>query len=273
MVKVRRILDFKTGYIGTLDPFATGVLPIAVGEARKYIRFIEKSEKKYTFTAVFGKSTDTLDKSGKIIDATERIPSKMEITKILPEFLGEIEQIPPLFSAIKINGRRSCDLVRQGKSVTLRSKKVKILDLKMIDGGEWTFEVVCSSGTYIRSLVRDIAEKLGSLAYVKELRRTRSGFFSIKDAISLAKLQKMKDTSELVDVLISVESPLDDIPALYLGKEDVTRLKNGLLIFVENSTIVDSNVRIVDGDCGKFCGIGFVSSSWQVKPVRMCASD
>ncbi|MDR1982876.1 MAG: tRNA pseudouridine(55) synthase TruB [Holosporaceae bacterium] len=277
MLKVRKILKAKTGYIGTLDPFATGVLPIAVGEARKYIKFIDGSEKQYTFTTIFGQTTDSLDKNGKFTEATNSIPLKKDILDVLPEFIGEQKQIPPSFSAIKIQGKRACDRVRHGETLELLPRTVKILDLRMIDENlckkEATFEVICSKGTYIRSLARDMATKLKSLAYVKELRRTKSGFFSIKNAFSIEKLQKMEDTGEWSKVLTSIESPLDDIPALYLRSENIAKLRNGLEIFVEKSVNGSSNVKIFDDFYGEFFGICVLSDDGLIKPLRMKAND
>jgi tRNA pseudouridine55 synthase len=281
MIKVRRIFNENTGYMGTLDPFATGVLPIAVGEVRKFINFVNESEKIYVFKVIFGTTTDSLDKCGKITATTTKIPEKSEILNVLKDFTGEIDQIPPIFSAIKKNGARACDRARRGIDVELSSRTVRIFDIKMVDEAlheekSASFEVRCSKGTYVRSLARDIAEKTGSLAYVDALRRTKSGFFSIKDAIPLEKLLEMKDTKELIDVLIPAESPLDDIPALHLGSEDVARLQNGLQVLVESSQVVASNVRIFDTNDGKggaFCGIGFISADGFLKPVRMCVRN
>jgi tRNA pseudouridine55 synthase len=298
MIKVRKIFKENTGYVGTLDPFATGVLPIAVGEARKFIRFVEESEKEYVFTVVFGKTTDTLDVDGEVVKTTENIPTRDDILNVLGEFIGEIEQIPPVFSAIKINGKRACDRVRNGEDVELRSRKVKIFDFRMIEEcletiplaeptisedflgaerpqrrTEATFKVSCSKGTSIRSLARDVAEKLGALAYVKTLRRTKSGFFSEKGAIPLEKLNEINDTNKLSDVLTSIESPLDDIPALCLRSESVVKLRNGLQVSAESSAVASSNVKIFDSVNGKFCGIGFASDGGLVKAVRMVVGN
>jgi tRNA pseudouridine55 synthase len=276
MSRVRGIFGERTGYIGTLDPFATGVLPIAIGEARKYIRFIDESHKRYIFTVVFGKTTDTLDGTGKVTATTERIPRVGDLAGMPAVFTGKIDQRPPLFSALKINGRRACDRARRGESFPMKSRTVEIRDLRIIgdnpDQNEVTMDVICSGGTYVRSLARDIAEKLGSLAFVKELRRTESGFFSEKDAISLEKLYEMKDTGSSADALISVERPLDDIPALHLGDADVAGLRNGLAIPLCVGVVASHNARIFDG-AGVFRGVGFVSDDGLLKPVRMCASN
>ncbi|MDR0677151.1 MAG: tRNA pseudouridine(55) synthase TruB [Holosporaceae bacterium] len=272
MIKLRKILKSNTGYIGTLDPFATGVLPIAIGEARKFIRFLEESEKTYVFEIVFGKTTDTLDKNGIIVNSTSNIPGKNRILEVLGEFEGEIEQIPPVFSAIKINGIRACDRVRKGEVLEIPSRKVNIFAIKMVDedledNSSAIFKVTCSKGTYIRSLARDIAEKLGSLAYVESLKRIKSGFFSIKSAIPLEKLLEIEYTKIIDDFIVPIESPLDDIPALYLESNVIASLKNGLHVFIQDRREII--VSIFDAISRKFCGIGAVFSGGFVKPVRM----
>jgi tRNA pseudouridine55 synthase len=272
MVKVRRILGEKTGYVGTLDPFATGILPVAVGRARKFIQFIEDGIKEYEFEVVFGTSTDSYDETGKICETTRNIPTKNQIEKILSKFLGEIEQIPPKFSAIKINGRRACDLVRQNKSVEIPSRKIFIYDLQLLDffeNNSAKFRVKCSKGTYVRTLAVDIAQRVGSLCYVKELRRLKSGFFSTDRAITLEKLTKIVDTSEMDGILIPLESPLDDIPALFLERDCVSRLQNGLAVQLTNSEILSSNVKLFDSEGRRFCGVCFVSADGVVTAVKM----
>ena len=272
MVKVRKILGEKTGYIGTLDPFATGVLPIGIGRARKFIQFVENVEKIYEFEVMFGISTDSYDETGQVTETTKVLPTKNQIEKILPEFCGEIEQIPPKFSAIKINGRRACDLVRQNKSVKIPSRKIFIHDLKLLQFSENNlakFRVRCSKGTYVRTLAVDIAKKLGSLCHVKELRRIKSGFFSIDRAITLEKLAEIVDTNELDGNLIPLESPLDDIPALFLEKNYVSKLQNGLSVQLAESEILSSNIRLFDIGSGEFCGVCFVSADGVVNAVKM----
>ncbi len=272
MVKVRKILGEKTGYIGTLDPFATGVLPIGIGRARKFIQFVENVEKIYEFEVMFGISTDSYDETGQVTETTKVLPTKNQIEKILPEFCGEIEQIPPKFSAIKINGRRACDLIRQNKSVKIPSRKIFIHDLKLLQFSENNlvkFRVRCSKGTYVRTLAVDIAKKLGSLCLVKELRRIKSGFFSIDRAITLEKLAEIVDTNELGGNLIPLESPLDDIPALFLEKNYVSKLQNGLSVQLAESEILSSNIRLFDIGSGEFCGVCFVSADGVVNAVKM----
>lgn len=275
MIKVKKIFKQKTGYIGTLDPFATGVLPIAIGEACKFIPYISDVEKTYILTMVFGQETDTLDTDGKIIKTSKKIPNDKEISVILPSFLGEIMQRPPSFSAIKIRGKRACDRVRNGEIVELPLRKVNIFSVSLLatEGNEATLSVICSKGTYIRSLARDIAEKLGSVAYVKSLKRIKSGFFSINHAISLEKISQIKDTNDSLAILASVESPLDDIPALYMSEENIVKLQNGVHIKCENLEHISRNVRIFGSFKKKFSGIGFISEDSTLVPVRMCRLD
>ncbi|MDR2794205.1 MAG: tRNA pseudouridine(55) synthase TruB [Holosporaceae bacterium] len=272
MIKVRKILGARTGYVGTLDPFATGVLPIAVGEARKFIQFLGSSQrKKYDFTIVFGKTTDSLDRDGKITGESLKIPIPEEVKNILPDFLGRQWQLPPIFSAIKIFGRRACDRVRAGENIELAAREVEIffLSLEGVENNIFRFCVICSPGTYVRSLARDIAEKVGSLGYVDALRRTESGFFSIKHAIPLENLSKIDDTDMLIRLLVPIESPLDDIPALYLENDLVKMVQNGLRISLKNQLSLPC-VRIHENFDGGFRGIGSVSDSGLLKAVRMC---
>ncbi len=274
MVKVRKLLQEKTGYVGTLDPFATGVLPIAVGRARKFIQFIEEHEKEYVFEIIFGASTDSYDVTGTVTEKTDVMPTRDQLESILPKFLGEIEQIPPQYSAIKINGRRACDLARQNKSVEIPSRKIFIHDLNLLGFTQdkfisATLRVKCSKGTYVRTLAVDLARELGSLCYVNELRRIKSGFFSIDRAISLEKLSEIVDTSRVGTNLIPIESPLDDIPALTLEEGYVSRLQNGLSVRLADATIRSSNVRLFDRMSGRFCGICFVSAEGVVNAVKM----
>jgi tRNA pseudouridine55 synthase len=273
MIKARKKFECNAGYVGTLDPFATGVLPIAVGETRKFIQYVSDVEKTYVFAMKFGEETDSLDIDGEVVRRSEKIPSRREILDILPNFIGEQYQVPPVFSAIKVNGKRACDRVRSGESVELASRKITIMALDCIDEkrGVATLNVVCSKGTYVRSLARDIAAGLGTVAYLQSLRRMKSGFFSISDAISLEKLQKIDDTEKLARLLVPNESPLDDIPALYLRTEDVVRLQNGLQISVDWSELESSKVLIFDDLSREFKGVGFISADGEVKAVRMCA--
>lgn len=296
----KRFRDFKAGYIGTLDPFATGVLPIALGEARKFIPYVSEARKTYVFTMVFGSETDSLDVDGKVIASSDHLLSATDLQNVLPQFLGNQMQMPPKFSAIKINGRRACDLVREGDDVELQSRPIHIFSLELLNWNgtalsesqvtspvtSATLKVVCSKGTYVRSLARDIAQKLGTVAFVQALRRTTSGPFDIKQAIPLEKLQKIEDTRSLMDFVMPLESPLDDIPALYLSSNESTRLQSGLIVFPNDgfrssedskdaakgeSSSGDKTVLIFENPGAVFRGIGKLSDNGAVKAVRMCS--
>lgn len=232
MVLVRKILQQKTGYVGTLDPFATGVLPIAVGRARHFIKYLDAATKRYIFTIQFGESTDSLDITGNVVNYTAMIPSRKILDDVLKSFKGKILQIPPRFSAIKVKGRRACDLVRAGKEVDLCAREMEIFSLEIVkdellENQCITLEVHCSKGMYVRSLARDIAKKAGSLGYVKELRRTECGFFSLNYAITIEKFREIKDTTGLKSVLIPIDMPLGDIPAISLELSEVSALLQG----------------------------------------------
>lgn len=281
MQKVRRILHERTGYIGTLDPFATGVLPIAVGEARKFIRFVEDGDKKYNFTIKFGATTDTLDRDGTIIESGGAIPGAENLLKAIESMRGRISQIPPKFSAIKIHGRKAYQLARQGKDVEIAPREVIIheINLEHYDAANGLAQVtaVCSKGTYIRSLARDIAMKLGTFAFVDELRRLRSGFFQENMCLNL---EELSETSEL----ISVAAPLN-FPDYILHPDQIDRLRNGVTTDAEfampdESTLEESvepsamrksidptYFKIID-PTGKFYGIAQMSRN-EISPARM----
>lgn len=272
MVKVRKILQQRTGYVGTLDPFATGVLPIAAGRARHFIKYTDNAAKRYIFTVQFGAVTDTLDLDGQIIEENGLVPRREEIEKILPEFAGKILQIPPKFSAIKIKGRRACDLMRSGKNIDLAAREITIFDLSIVkdnleNGGSMTFCVFCSKGTYVRSLARDISERAGVLGFVKYLRRTECGFFSQNAAITMEKLIEMSDTAQLTSALISIDAPLGGIPAVSLESDKVTSLLQGRMVEVD-SPPSGSTVRLYD-EAHRFFGVCEVCDGGLIKPLSM----
>ena len=213
----------KVGHIGTLDLFATGVLAIAVNSGTKAIPYIKTKSKTYEFEIIFGKRTDTSDKTGKVVETSERIPTDTEIKTVLPQFIGEISQVPSIFSAIKIDGKRAYELARKGEMPDMKSRKVTIYNLELI--GKNTFRAEVSPGTYIRTLTEDIAKSLDTLAYTSSLRRTRDGKFSIEQSISLENLEKIVDN--LDSVLIPLENVLDDIPVIPVSCQDAENLMLG----------------------------------------------
>lgn len=271
MQKVRRILRERTGYIGTLDPFATGVLPIAVGEARKFIRFVEDGDKKYTFTIKFGATTDTLDRDGVIIESGGVIPDAENLLKAIESMRGRISQIPPKFSAIKIHGQKAYQLARKGQDVEIAPREVIIHEINLENyapsKGLAEITALCSKGTYIRSLARDIAIKLGTFAFVDELHRLRSGFFQENMCVNLDEL------TERID-LISVEVPIN-FPNCILQQDQIYRLQNGLVVDVASDDLRKfcesyherTYLKIFDS-AKKFYGIAQMAQC-KISPTRM----
>jgi tRNA pseudouridine55 synthase len=231
--KLRRILNAqKIGHAGTLDPLATGVLPIALGEATKTIPFAQDADKTYTFTIIWGEQRDTDDGEGAVIATSPHRPSEGDIRAVLPEFLGEIDQIPPLYSAIKVNGARAYDLARAGEIPDLKSRIVYIdsLDLLSTSPESADFRMVCGKGTYVRSLARDMAEMLGTKGYIGALRRDKVGVFSAESAISLDILEALDYQSAREKALLPLQTVLGDIPALALKMDETARLRSGQVL-------------------------------------------
>ena len=229
--KISKIFKFnKIGHGGTLDPLATGVLPIAVGEATKLISFIQNKKKKYSFTIRWGEATDTDDSEGKIIKKSNSRPNKEEIQNALISFIGKIQQIPPNFSAIKIDGERSYNLARKNISVRHKPRQIEVHEFTLkkilnIDTAE--FEVICGKGTYIRSLARDLAEKLNTKGHIIKLRRHFVGNFNEKDKIFIDFSEEIIHSPSFLEKIIPIEKVLDDIPALFLTKTEAMKLRQG----------------------------------------------
>lgn len=227
---VRRIFNAqKAGHAGTLDPGASGVLPIALGEATKTIPYVIDGDKEYAFTVQFGQSTDTDDADGTVVETTDKIPTPAEIEAVLPSFIGEIDQVPPKYSAIHVNGQRAYDLARENKEVVLEPRRIRVFELEPLSysGMSAHFRVKCSKGAYVRSLARDLARKAGSLGHVTALRRLKCAKFSIEDTILLEYLRSIEHSSNRTDVLLPVETVLDDIPALAVTQAQSRKLSNG----------------------------------------------
>ena len=227
----RRLFNAKkNGHAGTLDPFATGVLPIAFGEATKVLPYVTDGEKEYEFVLQFGASTNTDDSEGEIIEITDKIPTENEIKQVIPLFIGKIKQTPPMYSAIKINGQRAYKLARDGQQVDMPEREIEIFDLQLLEmnaNRQAKFKVRCSKGTYVRTLGRNMAQKLGSKGYLQELRRTKCGKFSIDDAILLEKLKNIVHSDDLSKNLLPLETSLRDIADLAVSEADAAKLKQG----------------------------------------------
>ena len=231
VTRVRRLFGAqKAGHAGTLDPLATGVLPIALGEATKTMPFLVESDKAYRFGVAWGATTTTLDQEGAVTASSDVRPSAPAIAEALTRFVGEIMQTPPAYSAVKIEGERAYDLARQGLEVELKPRPVVIHEARLAetpDADHAVIEIVCGKGTYVRALVRDLAEALGTCAHVSELRRTRVGRFGQAEAISLETLEDICHRGAGLEALLPVETALDDIPALAMTTEDAFRLSQG----------------------------------------------
>ncbi|WP_417316604.1 tRNA pseudouridine(55) synthase TruB [Emcibacter sp.] len=256
----------KIGHGGTLDPLASGILPIAMGEATKTIPFIMDARKAYRFTITWGEQRNTDDAEGEVTAVSEVRPTEEEILKILPQFTGRILQRPPAFSAIKVDGKRAYDLARAGEEVELKERKVDIFGLELIEAqkGEATFETECGKGTYIRSLARDMAHALGTCGYVSMLRRTKVGCFGESESISLDNLEKLVHSAPLEDRILAVETVLDDILALAVTAEEAKRLQQGQKLPVPNRP--EGLVRITCD--GRFIALAEISEGI-LKPVRV----
>jgi len=231
--KVRRALNAqKIGHAGTLDPLATGVLPIALGEATKTISFAQDDLKTYSFTITWGEQRRTDDLEGDVIATSDHRPTSDDITNILSAYIGEIEQTPPIFSAIKVNGERAYDIARDGDTPELQSRIVYIESLKLTktSDNEADFLMTCGKGTYVRSIARDMGKALGTEGYISKLRRERVGGFTANDAISLDNLKKMDYISARTEALLPLNTVLDDIPALQLKEDETARLRNGQVL-------------------------------------------
>lgn len=229
--RIRRLTKAaKVGHAGTLDPLATGLLPIALGEATKTISVVMDGTKSYQFTLCFGEERTTDDAEGDVSATSDVRPSDDEIRAVLSQFRGEIEQVPPIYSAIKIDGKRAYDLARANEEVEMKSRIVRIDEIELADRPDTdhaVFDVTCGKGAYMRALARDIARALGSAGYVAALRRTAVGAFTLDDAIPLEKLEELDHIPAASEHLLPVKTALDDIPALALTEEEARRMRCG----------------------------------------------
>ncbi|MGB0551637.1 MAG: tRNA pseudouridine(55) synthase TruB [Alphaproteobacteria bacterium] len=275
---VRRIFDAnKAGHAGTLDPLASGVLPIALGEATKTLPYVVDTEKSYQFTLKWGEATTTDDCEGEITDRSDARPSEAEITAGLIEFIGEIEQVPPAFSAIKVNGERAYDMARRGDTVKLEARRIWIKRFELVemrDTDQAFFNVISGKGAYMRSLARDLALRLGTVGHIAELRRTAVGRFAEEDAISLDELEAIGHSLAASGALLPIETPLDDIPALALTEQEAARLRNGQAVSLlrkldlERISAFDGGETVLATTSGKPVALTKYSAG-EVRPVRV----
>lgn len=249
--RVRRLFNAqKAGHAGTLDPLATGILPIALGEATKTVSFLMDADKAYRFTIEWGRSTASFDREGATTATSDVRPTRAQVEAVLPDFVGDIQQVPPAFSAIKVDGERAYDLARAGEQVELKAREVSIYAARVIeapDADHIEIEVECGKGTYVRAIVRDIAEKLGACAHVSALRRTRVGPFGEDSAITLELLEDLSHKAGCSEALLPVETALDDIPELAVTAEDAFKLKQGRPIVLVPRQVEALKARLSPG--------------------------
>ena len=227
---VRRIFDAKkAGHAGTLDPMATGVLAVALGEATKTVPYVQDAQKIYRFTASWGEARDTDDAEGKVTASSPVRPERTAIEAMLPRFTGTLTQVPPAYSAIKVDGERAYDLAREGTEVTLQARQVTVEKATLLacETGWAEFEILCGKGTYVRSWVRDMALALGTLGYVSALRRLAIGPLTEKGAVRLETLTPFMHSPAAFAYLRPLSTALDGIPALAVSGPDTVRLRSG----------------------------------------------
>jgi tRNA pseudouridine55 synthase len=274
VARVKRLYDAaKAGHAGTLDPLATGVLPIALGEATKTVPFVVEGFKEYRFTIRFGAETETDDAKGKVVSRSEQRPTRAQIEGKLGAFTGEIEQVPPRYSALKVDGARAYDLARDEEDFELKARRVSVESLTLVDHPDpdhCVLEAHCGKGTYVRALARDLGRALGALGHVAALRRTRVGPFGEDQAVTLAALDALAESGReaLLNALTPVETALCDIPALAVSGPDADRLRRGqpVLLRGRDAPIVEGMVYAMSR--GMLVAVGEVSKG-ELKPKRI----
>ena len=255
---LRRIYnEKKTGHTGTLDPMATGVLPVALGKATRFIDFLPENDKAYTARFKLGIITDTLDITGNVLEAREVNVKKEDIEALLPDFTGEIMQLPPMYSAISVGGVRLYELARKGIEVEREQRKITIYSLTLRESqfeGEYEIDVKCSKGTYIRTLIADLGERLGCGAVMTALRRTLSNGFSIAQAVTEEELEALGERA-----VMGVDAPFMGLPQVTVSEKQAKRFSNGGELSAErlHSEIIPSLYRVYAPD-GAFLGLGEV---------------
>ena len=249
--KVRRLFDAqKAGHAGTLDPLASGILPIALGEATKTVPFMMEAEKVYRFTINWGVSTDSVDREGEIIARSDVRPTAEAVRAVLPTFVGEIDQTPPRFSAIKVDGQRAYNLAREGADFELESRRVTIYEAEVTDAPDTDhveLTIRTGKGVYVRSLARDLAVMLGAEGHVSALRRERVGPFSVENAVTLDFLTDLVHRDAALEGLLPVATALDDIPELAVTEQDAFSLRQGRPIVLLPRQVETLKGRLRDG--------------------------
>ena len=260
---VKKITKSKVGHTGTLDPNATGVLPLLIGNATKVSKYLINHDKEYEVVLQLGIRTETADVEGKVIEqkeVTAEMLNKDNIEEKLQQFIGKQEQIPPIYSAIKVNGKKLYEYARKGQEVELKPRQIEIYSIQLVGINEKekqiSFKVKCSKGTYIRSLCEDISKKLGTVGYMKELNRLQVGEFYIKDAVTISEMKEKIEAGNL-ESIITIEEIFKNNPQIQLEQEQIEPYINGVKINTEKTNGV---YRIYKPD-GTFIGLGIIENS------------
>lgn len=232
VARVRRICsEKKCGHTGTLDPMATGVLTIMLGGATRFCELLPSHDKAYIATFRLGTVTDTLDITGKVLETRQVNATAEQVREKIKDFVGDISQLPPMYSAVSVNGQRLYDLARQGIEVERKAREVTVFSIELLgeneQAGEYTISVECSSGTYIRTLISDLGEALGCGAVMTDLRRTKANGFDISQAVTLAELSAAAENGTLENILIPVDKALEEYPVIKVSAAQAKRFRNG----------------------------------------------
>lgn len=273
--KVRYLFNAKkAGHTGSLDPLATGVLPICFGQASKVTSLLLNSNKRYIFTLELGSTTTSGDKEGVVLQTREIKPfNKSDIETVISTFRGDIKQIPPMYSALKHNGQPLYKLARQGIEIKRKERKVTIHELKLLEftNNTITFNVMCSKGTYIRTLAQDIGESLGCGAHLSMLKRTEVEPFNCSRLYTIEEIERLSEANDLDKTLLPIDSVLQEYPSMVLSTEEEKRIKNGLK--VARRDIPESQIIRLYSNDNEFIGIGRFSSDYQLAAKRLMKTN
>lgn len=275
VARVRRICgEKKCGHTGTLDPMATGLLTVMLGGATRFSELLPSHDKAYRAEFRLGTVTDTLDITGKVLETRPVSANAAQVAAALAEFVGEIEQLPPMYSAVSVNGKRLYDLARQGVEVEREPRRVTVYSAEILEAnesaGEYAVSVECSSGTYIRTLISDLGEKLGCGAVLTELRRTAANGFKIDSAVTLEALSQAAESGELDRLIIPVDRALEEYPIITVSAAQARRFGNGGELSLERLKYPRTLglFRIYDRD-GAFMGLGEIGDGDSLKVKRV----